>query len=111
MEKSDDRPWAILDKILARACEGITKMDKMSADVAAWREPKPAPIHRIEKHTDPMVKSSPQSEGSESSGSSTTDLATISEDGENKPGTRPVPMSTKSATQPTKTRRTVLPQQ
>jgi hypothetical protein len=95
MERANERPGATLDKILARAREGIRKVEKMSADVAARREPEPAPIHRLKKHTDPTVKSSQQSEVSESSGSSATVLATISKEDENKPGRRPDTRPTK----------------
>ena len=84
-------------------------MDKMSEDIAAWREPKPAPIHRIEQHSDPMAKSSLQSEGSEPSGPSTTVLATISEEGENKPGMRQDIKPTKIKSNPEAIREALSP--
>ena len=75
MKRANERPGATLDKILARAREDTIKIEKISADVAARREPEPAPIHKTKKHTDPMVQSSQQYEGIESSGSNTTVLA------------------------------------
>ena len=67
----------------------------MSTDVAARRESEPAPIHKLRKHTDPTEKSSQQSEVSELFGSSTTVLATISKEDENKPDRRPDTRPTK----------------
>ena len=68
MEKSDNRPGAMLDKISARAREAHQKLDKMSPDVAARREPKPDPSHRSVKHIESRLESPPQTKGSKTTG-------------------------------------------